>query len=143
MTLRTQVIGAKSINRREIQLKGISSGLPTYNKFNNDSVSSPNDNIYNQMKHDIDADKMIYEIVNKQIMEWFSTGSENSTWVSQNKLYKYHPVIKNTMTLGSFWVFLSHCPLIELDQNQVLYKENDTATAFFFILAGVLSLKSK
>ena len=122
---------------------GIPYGLPLNEKTKQDPNLSPNERLYSQMKRDIDADKMIYDIVNKQIIDWFTFGSENSTCVSQNRLYKCHPVIKTTMTLSSFWIFLSHCPLIELEQNQVLYNENDTATAFYFILAGVVSLKSK
>ena len=41
-----------------------------------------------------DADISIFSILNRQVTECFKDDGKGNTYVSQNKLYKYHPIIK-------------------------------------------------
>ena len=103
-------------------------------------------NCTDQIKMDKDADVLIYEQVNKQIIDQLQSNSsandENEVKIEPTKLYKSHPVIRKGIELDSFKILLEHCPLIELSPKQVLYQQNNESSWFYFVLAGIVTLKT-
>ena len=92
---------------------------------------------------EIKGSVLMNEVVNKRIYDWFKHSFEGHTTVFQHKLYRVHPAVRKMLSLEAFCIILNYWRFVKLDKDQILYKQKQWWSWFYFLIMGVISLTIK
>ncbi|CAI2362834.1 unnamed protein product [Moneuplotes crassus] len=90
---------------------------------------------------DLNPSILLFNALNSRIRKCFYRDAQGHMAVFQERLYRIHPVVCKNLTLESFTVILRNCKFLVVKQGKVLYKQKAWASAFYFVLCGVLRLE--